>query len=102
MREEIRYDKLTGRPYRANHAVPKMQGNLFGVSWIDIDENPPRKKMHMSLMKRREQMVGDGLQLSLDADHWNSVNLDQKPIEIPLDFELDVQIRKMTPDEKVA
>lgn len=101
-REETRYDATTGRPYRANHALPVMQGNIFGVRWIDIDENPPRKSMHLSLMKRREQMVGDGLQLSLDADHWNNVNLDQEPIAIPLDFELDVQIRKMTPEETAA
>lgn len=102
LREETRYDKTTGRPYRANHALPKMQGNIFGVAWIDIDENPPRHKMHMSLMKRRDQMVGDGLQLSLDADHWNSENSNQEPIQIPLDFELDVQIRKMAPTQVAA
>jgi hypothetical protein len=102
LREETRYDKSTGRPYRANHALTIQQGNLFSVSWFDIDENPPRKRMHMSLMKRREQMVGDGLQLSLDADHWNSENPTQEPIQIPLDFELDVQIRKNTPTEKAA
>jgi hypothetical protein len=97
-REETRYDKQTGRPYRANHAFPTPQGNL----WFDIDENPSRRKMHMSLMKRREQMVGDGLQLSLDADHWNSVNASEEPIQIPLDFELDVAIRKNTPDAEAA
>lgn len=102
LREEMRYDKTTGRPYRANHAVPRSQGNLFGYGWIDIDENPPRKSMHMSLMKRREQMVGDGLQLSLDADHWNSENSAEEPIEIPLDFEFDVQLRKAMPEPKAA
>lgn len=97
-REETRYDKNTGRPYRANHAFPTSSGNL----WFDIDENPPRRKMHMSLMKRREQMVGDGLQLTLDADHWNTQNGGQEPIKIPLDFELDVAIRMNTPEADAA
>jgi len=97
-REETRYDKTTGRPYRANHALWTPQGNL----WFDIDENPPRKKMVMSLMKRREQMVGDGLQLSLDADHWNGENAKEEPIQIPLDFEMDVAIRKLAPGEDAA
>lgn len=98
LREETRYDRKTGRPYRANHAVPTDQGNL----WIDIDENPPRRSMHKSLMKRREQMVGDGLQLSLDAEHWNNENPNEDPIQIPLDFEMDVEIRKLAPEEKAA
>lgn len=100
LREETRYDGTTGRPYRANHAVHDLLSG--GMRWFDIDENPPRKKMHMSLMKRREQMVGDGLQLSLDADHWNSSNPNEQEIQIPLDFELDVQIRKMAPEEEAA
>ena len=58
LREETRYDKISGRPYRANHAFAS--GDLF--TWFDIDEKPVRRKMHASLMKRREQMVGDGLQ----------------------------------------
>ena len=98
LREETRYDKISGRPYRANHAFAS--GDLF--TWFDIDEKPVRRKMHASLMKRREQMVGDGLQLSLDADHWNSENADQEAIPMPLDLELDVQIRKMAPPEKEA
>lgn len=97
-REETRYDRETGRPYRGNHAFWTPQGN----PWFDIDEKPPRRKMHMSLMRRCEQMVGDGLQLSLDADHWNSANATQAAIQIPLDFEMDVAIRKLAPEEDVA
>ena len=48
---------------------------------------------------RREQMVGDGYQLTLDADHWNGRNPKEDPITIPLDFTEDVQWRKNTPDE---
>ena len=36
--------------------------------WADIDDpSTTRIKMHKSLIMRREQMVGDGLQLTFDA-----------------------------------
>jgi hypothetical protein len=98
-REEIRRDAKTGRPYRANHAVQVSPGQA--PLWVDIDE-APRSMMHKSLIQRREQMVGDGLQLSLDADHWNSINPRDQPIDIPLDFTLDVEWRKNTPEEDAA
>ena len=66
--------------------------------WIDIDE-APRGPMLKSLINRREQMIGDGLQLTLDADHWNSINESEAPIQIPMDFTLDVEWRKNTPDD---
>src|SRR4051794_33837627 len=69
-REEIRYDKQTTRPYRANHCFSTEQG----MFWFDIDDAAPRYKMVKALNGRREQMVGDGLQLTLDAEHWNSIN----------------------------
>jgi hypothetical protein len=72
-REEIRHDKKTGRPYRANHAIIQGVGSAQLHLWIDIDE-APRDRILKSLVMRREQMVGDGLQLSLDQDHWNSIN----------------------------
>jgi hypothetical protein len=95
-REEIKYDKVTGKPYRVNHAIPADGGQLR--LWVDIDK-APRPKMLKSLINRREQMVGDGLQLSLDADHWNSINPQDEPIDIPLDFTDDVEWRKNAPDE---
>ena len=99
LREEIRYDALTGRPYRANHAYPVgTNGQRTLWSWIDIDE-APREPMRKSLQTRREQMVGDGLQLSLDADHWNATHSDEQPIMVQLDFTDDVEWRKNAPDE---
>jgi hypothetical protein len=53
-------------------------------------------------MTRRNQMIGDGLQLTLDADHWNRIHPDEKPIQIPLDFYDDVQWRKNSPKEKAS
>lgn len=101
-REEIRHDEDTGRPYRANHAVSTMQGNVQLTFWVDIDE-APRRVIHKSLINRREQMVGDGLQLTLDADHWNNINSEEEPIVIPMDFTDDIEWRKNTPEEsKIA
>ena len=99
LREEIRHDPVTGRPYRANHAYLSgfnQQGTFW--SWIDIDE-AQRGPMRKSLTTRREQMVGDGLQLSLDADHWNSIHPSEEPIQIELDFTEDIEWRKNAPDE---
>jgi hypothetical protein len=92
-REETKHDKKTGQPYRVNHAVPVKHGGTQLHLWIDIDE-APRKLIHKSLMMRREQMVGDGLQLTLDADHWNGIHPDEEPMDIPLDFTDDVLWRK--------
>jgi len=98
-RVEIKYDKKTGQPYRVNHAIPVKHGDKQYHLWIDIDE-APRKPMYKSLILRREQMVGDGLQLTLDADHWNSINPDKESINIPMDFTDDITWRKNAPDEK--
>jgi len=100
-REEIRRDKKTGRPYRANHAYSTAQGTQQLTFWFDIDE-APRHIMLKSLVNRREQMVGDGLQLTLDADHWNNIHPNEESIVMPLDFTVDVEWRKNAPDEKVA
>lgn len=100
-REEIRYDAETGRPYRANHALTTSQGGQQMTFWVDIDE-APRKSMVKSLVNRREQMVGDGLQLTLDADHWNGIHQDEEPIVMPMDFTDDIAWRKNAPDEEEA
>ena len=102
LREETRNDKRTGRPYRANHAYPVMEGTSSGWLYFDIDENPSRKKMQFSIMKRREQTVGDVLSMFLDAEHWNNENPKEDPIQPPLDFGMDVELRLNAPDEKAA
>lgn len=97
-REEVRYDEKNGKPYRANHAITTIQGSVQLTLWVDIDE-APRHKMLKSLVQRREQMVGDGLQLTLDAMHWNSIHPSEDPINLPLDFTDDVEWRINAPDE---
>src|SRR4051812_23535971 len=85
-RQEIRRDKGTGHPYRAIHAVPKGKDDngQIAFSWIDIDDpETTMDSFRKSAVMRREQMVDDGVQLSLDIDHWNSVRLDNERVELP-------------------
>lgn len=99
-REETRQDSHTGKSYRVYHAFTP-GANAQGTLWVDIDE-APRKYMLKSAVMRREQMVGDAVQLTLDLDHWNSVNPKEEPIKLPLDFTDDVQWRLNGPDEAAA
>lgn len=96
-RDEIKHDKATSRPYRVNHAVPQKQGQQTVFVWVDIDE-APRNVMLKSLNLRREQMVGDGLQLIYDADHWNSRHPDKDEIQLEMDLAFDIEIRKHAAD----
>jgi hypothetical protein len=97
-REEVRRDMVTGRPYRANLAVTTWQSSEQLTLWTDIDI-APRPIAHKSFIQRREQMVGDAVQLSFDVEHWNRVNPSDEPIEMPMDFTEDVEWRKNAPDD---
>src|SRR5258708_21934264 len=72
-REEVRKDSATGRPYRANLAVTVHQSGEQFTLWTDIDE-APRHIAQKAFVQRREQMVGDAVQLSFDVEHWNRIN----------------------------
>jgi hypothetical protein len=97
-REEIRYDQVTRKPYRANHAMPIRQGPVQLYLWVDIDE-APRPKMQKALVNRREQSVGDILQMKLDEAHWNRIHPDEDPLNMETDFTLDIEWRLNAPDE---
>jgi hypothetical protein len=90
-REETRQDGKTGQPYRVYHAV-KLNGQGQGVFWVDIDE-APRKHMVKSAFDRREQVIGDMVQLTLDLAHWNRVNPKEEPITAEKDLTPDVNER---------
>lgn len=102
-REEVRRDEVTGKPYRANLAVTTWQGSQQTTLWTDIDD-APRNIAHRSFQQRREQMVGDAVQLTFDVMHWNRVNEAEEPIVMEMDFNDDVQWRINSPgdDEKAA
>jgi hypothetical protein len=96
-REEVGRDPDTGHPYRVYHAIP-VSGQLNLFRYIDIRE-APRRKMHLSAVNRREQMIGDGLQLTLDLRFWNKLHPDEEPIELPMDLTDDIQWRLNAPDD---
>lgn len=97
-REEIARDPKTGRPYRVYHSFPVVSGQTTLFHWVDINE-APRRIMHKSLINRREQMVGDGLQLTFDALYWNSIHPEEDPIALPMDLGPDIEWRMAAPDE---
>lgn len=96
-REEVRRDDVTGRPYRANLAVVQWVNGAQLTLWHDIDV-APKRIAHRAFVQRREQMVGDALQLTLDINHWNRVHEHEDPIVMPLDFTDDVEWRLNAPD----
>jgi hypothetical protein len=98
-REEIRYDHETNRPYRANHCFAVTENGRQMHLWLDIDDDAPRHKMVRAAGNRREQMIGDGLQLTLDLDHWNRINPDQEPIVADMDLTDEILWRKNAPQE---
>lgn len=89
-REEIRKDEETGHPYRANLAVSTWKDNVQSVLWTDIDV-APRHTAHMALSQYRKQMIGEAVQMTLTADHWNRKNPTEEPIKPELDFGPDVE-----------
>ena len=92
-REEIRVDKKTERPYKANHAITKSLGNGRQLTfWVDVDE-APRHQMAKAMTLYREQMVGEAVICTNTVDHWNRINPDQMPLEFPTDFTDDVAWR---------
>lgn len=94
-REQTKKDPVTGRPVRVNHAVINGQQTL----WYDID-TAPRRAMHKALTQRREQVIGDVVQLTFDAEYWSASHPTEAPIEIQADFTPDVEWRKNAEPEE--
>ena len=101
-RSEILHDPDDGKPYRVYHAV-RNDGQLGLFTWVNIHD-APRRAMHKSAYQRREQMIGDGLQLTLDLRTWNKLHSDEEPIHLTMDLSPDVEWRMNTPedDDEVA
>jgi hypothetical protein len=90
-REDYRTDK-NGQRYRAMHAVRSKSGDKTLSLWADMDdERAPRSHFVKSFAQRRQQIVGDSYQLKTDVDVYNDKNADKPPIQIQLNFTLDVE-----------
>jgi hypothetical protein len=89
-REEYRTDRL-GRRYRAKHARTIKRGSLTLSLWGDLDDpNVPHDHFVKSFAQRRNQIVGDCVQLATDVDVYNDKRKPAQPIQVPLDFTWDV------------
>lgn len=90
-REEFRTN-ADGQRYRAKHAVRFKRGDKTMSLWADMDDDKaPRAHFVKSFAQRRQQIVGDCYQLKTDVDVYNGKDVAQPPIQLPLDFTLDVE-----------
>ncbi|MEM8492495.1 MAG: hypothetical protein AAF756_16890 [Pseudomonadota bacterium] len=96
LRNEYKTDRK-GRRYRVNHAVRGEQGTF----WADLDK-APRRHMEKAFQQRRQQIVGDCVQLSTDVNVYNDKNEEQTPINLVLDFTDDVEEHNLAREESAA
>jgi len=82
-----------GRTYRVNHSV---RIEIHGVQRTLWSELPYASREHVqkSFGQRREQIVGDCVQLKTDVDAYNARNSKAAPIQLELDFTDDVAERR--------
>ena len=64
--------------------------------------NAPREHMQKAFVQRREQIVSDCVQLATDVTVYNDMNKAEDPIQIPFNFEDDVEERTLIDRKKAA
>lgn len=101
LREETKIDRETHRSYRVNHARTEFRSGKQVTLWGDIDQLG-RDAMLKCFVQRRQQMVGDAVQLSDDVEHWNRRNPKEKPIQIEFDFGPDIVWSKNAPGDMAS
>lgn len=92
LREEYATDEK-GRRYRVNHAIRVTKDGVQNTFW-GIMGFAPRGHMQRAFTQRREQVIGDLVQLQTDVEVYNDQNPLEKPIQLVLDFKDDVDERR--------
>ena len=82
-----------GRSVRAKLPYPAFVGGKQMTLWADIDSMPV-EAFQKNVAQRRNQIVGDCVQLSSDVAHYNDQNPDEPDIQLVLDFTDDVEERE--------
>lgn len=100
LREEYATDE-EGRRYRLNHAVRVTRGGVQYTFWAMM-RDAPREHMQKAFIQRREQIVGDCVQLATDVEAYNAMKVDQPPIPMLFNFNDDVEERRYWRDRKAA
>jgi hypothetical protein len=99
LRDEHAID-AQGRRYRVNHAVRVTRAGVQYTFWA-VMKDAPREHMQKAFIQRREQIVGDCVQLATDVEAYNAMKIDQPPIPMLFDFRDDVEER-LAPDSREA
>jgi hypothetical protein len=93
LRDEYKTD-AQGCRYRVNHAVRVTKGGVQHTFWA-VMGFAPHEHMERAFTQRREQIVGDNLQLKIDVDVYNEMNRGKRPeIQLVLDYSDDVAERQ--------
>ncbi|WP_421992191.1 hypothetical protein [Qipengyuania sp.] len=100
LREEYGTDRY-GRRYRKNHAVRVTKGGVQYTMWA-IMGNAPLDHMRKAFIQRRQQIVGDCVQLDTDVRVYNDLNPEQEPIQVPFDFSPDVEESRLMIEGEAA
>lgn len=88
LREEYKTDGK-GRRYRVNHAIRVTKGGVQQTFW-GVMGFAPHDHMEKAFAQRREQIIGDCMQLKTDVDAYNDLNKSPEKIQLVLDFTDDV------------
>ena len=91
LREEYATDSK-GRRYRVNHAMRVTKDGVQLTMW-GILGYASHGHMQRAFTQRREQVVGDLVQLHVDVEVYNELSL-ESPIQLVLDFTDDVAERR--------
>jgi hypothetical protein len=107
LRDEYAEDEK-GRRYRLNHAVRVTKGGGQYTFWGEMGF-ATHEHMERAFTQRREQIVGDNLQLKTDVDFYNDMNHGKRPeVQLILDYTEDVAERqaveaaKTKPSQRVS
>lgn len=85
LRAEMQTD-AEGRRYRVNHAVRVSERGVQYTFWADM-HYAPHAHMEKAFGQRRDQVIGDLVQLKTDVDVYNDLTKGKNP---PFQLELDM------------
>lgn len=88
LREEFITDPQ-GRRVRSKHVAKVERNGQPMALWDDI-RTAPRQHMAVAFQLRRQQIIWDCFQVKQDVDSYNENMTPSRPIQLPLDFTLDV------------
>ncbi len=92
LREEYATD-AQGRRYRVNHAMRVTKGGVQYTFW-GVMGFASHIHMQRAFTQRREQVIGDLVQLQIDVEVYNERIPADKQIQLVLDFKDDVAERR--------